>query len=151
MKTFSFVIYYLICVAVLMTTFRIDDYLRNFHFPAATTIASYFLLALLLSVVAVYIAPWTISHMFPGLHRNPWADASVTAVLTFVIFCALGISFGPLGVDLPGTRIRGIFFAEWKFTNFIFYDGLLLSIVGGGLKRYTSIEESQIPGPQEHG
>lgn len=151
MKTFFFAIYYLICVAVLMTTFRIDDRLRNFRSGPARTIASYCLLALLLSVIAVYAVPWIVSHVFPRLHRKPWADAFGTAVSTFVIFCMLSISFGPFGLDIPGTEIQGIFFSEWKFLNFIFYDGLLLSILGGVLRWYTSRGESQIPGPQGRG
>lgn len=138
MKTFSFAIYYLVCVAALMTTFPIDEYLRNFRFTAASTIVSYLLLGLALSIVAVYIAPWIVSHLFPRLRRSPWADTFLTAVTTFFIFCAFSIFFGPFGLNLLGTRIRGIFFAEWKFVTFIFYDGVLLSILAAGLRRYKS-------------
>jgi hypothetical protein len=56
--------------------------------------------------------------------------------IAFVLFCAISLSCGPLGVDLPGTGIRGIFFAEWKFTNFIFYDAVLLSLIGGVFRRF---------------
>lgn len=42
MKLLSFGIYYLVCVALLMITFRIDEYLRNFNFAAESTISKLF-------------------------------------------------------------------------------------------------------------
>jgi hypothetical protein len=57
--------------------------------------------------------------------------------MIFVLFCVVSGVFGPLGLDVPGTRIRGVFFSEWKFINFILYDAIFLSFVAGILRRYA--------------
>jgi|GEM_PF-2671688 len=47
----------------------------------------------------------------------------------------LAMAFGGigLGLDLPGTRINGIFFSEWKFATFLIYVGAPLCATAAGL------------------
>jgi hypothetical protein len=131
----QFAIYCTISVALLMLTFRVDLYLKNFTFGAVRTLGSYFVLAFLLTAMATYLAPWIVSHLLPNVETGGWTDVIMTALIAFGLFCAMSLSFGPLGADFPGTRTRGIFFAEWKFVNFVFYDALPLSLIAAALRR----------------
>jgi hypothetical protein len=131
MKAPIFTLYFTISIALLTLTFRIDEYLRNSTLSQTSTIVSYVIVALLVSVIAAYVAPWTARLLFPSLPTGGWAHATTTAGISFLIFCLVSALFGPLGVDVPGTRVRGIFFSEWKFTNFILYDGVPLAILSG--------------------
>jgi hypothetical protein len=92
-------------------------------------------LGFLLSVIAASLAPWITHLLFPKLRG--WAEAITTSGIIFVLLCCISVFFGPFGVDIPGTRIRGIFFAEFKFLNFIVYDGILLALLGGLLRRFV--------------
>jgi hypothetical protein len=128
--------YFVVSLVLLMLTFRIDEYLRNSMLSKTSTIVSYLILALLLTIVAAYLAPWAAHLLFPKLSKGSWAGVIAIAGITFALFCVISALFGPVGLDLPGTRIRGVFFSEWKFTNFIFYDAVLLALFSGVLRRF---------------
>src|SRR5690348_8673810 len=128
-------VFYVTTVVLLMLTFRVDEYLSNFNFGRWTTVGSYFLLALLVTIVAMCIAPFAASYIFNRQRSGDWREAIVTAIVCFLVLCLIGVSFGPLGVDFPGLVIRAIFFAEWKFLNFIVYTAVLLSVIAGVFRR----------------
>jgi uncharacterized membrane protein len=137
MKVALFTLYFAISVALLMLTFRIDEYLRNSTLSKTSTIISYFILAFLLSVIAAYLAPWVAHLLFPKLREGGWTEAIMIGGIIFLLLCMIGALFGPLGINFPGTRIRGIFFSEWKFINFILYNAIVLALLGGVLRRFA--------------
>jgi hypothetical protein len=125
-------LFYVITCGLLMVKFRVDEYLRNFSFPYPMTIASYLVVAVLVTSISMGIAPLV----------SKWLAKKESVLLTsfvsFVLLVVVSILFGPYGLDLPGIRVQGIFFSEWKFTNFIFYDALPLSIVGALLYGWSN-------------
>ena len=44
---------------------------------------------------------------------------TIGAIFTFLGLLLLAFAFGPMGANLPGTRVRGMFFGEWSFVLFI--------------------------------
>jgi hypothetical protein len=40
----------------------------------------------------------------------------------------------PIGFEVPGTRLNGIFFSEWKFTNLFFYVGFPVAVLTAAIK-----------------
>lgn len=128
--------YFLVSLALLMLTFRLDEYLQNTMLSKTSTVLSYSVLAFLLTIIAAYLAPWS-AHLFSKLSKGSWIDVLTTAGISFALFCLLSLFFGPLGLNLPGTRIRGVFFSEWKFTNFIVYDAVVLAFFAGILRRFA--------------
>ena len=138
MKIGLFVLYFMAAVMLLMLTFRVDEYLQNSTLSKLSTIASYIVLAGLLTLIASFLAPGLTHLLFPRLKgRGGPMDIAATAGITFLLFCLISVLFGPLGFDLPGTRIRGIFFSEWNFMNFVLYNAILLAILGGILNRFA--------------
>ena len=135
-KISQFTVYYSISVVLLMLTFRVDIYLKNFTFSTVRTLGTYFVLAFLLTAIAIYVVPWIVSHLLAHIETSGWIDVMMTVLITFCLFCIMSISFGPVGANFPGTRTRGIFFAEWKFLNFLFYDALPLSLLAGAVRRF---------------
>lgn len=65
-----------------------------------------------------------------------WLSLLLVGILSLACLCLISIFFGPLGANIPRTTVRGIFFAEWKFVYFVFYDALPMSIVGALLNRW---------------
>ena len=73
------------------------------------------------------------------------------AAAVFLSVCVVGLlamvfTFGGPGLflNIPGTRVNGIFFAEWQFMNFLVYVGgptsalatvLMLGLLGDPRKR----------------
>ena len=51
----------------------------------------------------------------------------------FVSLSLIAFLLGPAGFDVPGTRLNGIFFSEWKFLNFIFMVAAPASIAAAAL------------------
>lgn len=138
MKATLCAVYFIVSVSLLMITFRIDEYLSNSTLSRTSTIISYIILGFLLSGIAAYLAPWITHLLFPKLRE--WAEAIATSGIIFVLLCCISVLFGPFGVDIPGTRIRGIFFSEFKFVSFIVYDGILLALLGGTLRRLVKAD-----------
>lgn len=100
-----------------------------YSFGQGVTLVSYGLAALLVAAVAA-IATFLCLRAFKG-----------NLLLSFVMFCAgmfvslslIAFLLGPAGFDVPGTRLNGIFFSEWKFINFIFMVAAPASMVGAAL------------------
>lgn len=110
--------------ALLVWAYSPKTYFRHFNLPFSVTLASYVIVYLLVVVVSVVLAP----QVARRVGRGVIVRAFVQAIVAAFIFAALAVVFGPIGFDVPGTRVRGIFFAEWKFMNFFFYVGLLVAL-----------------------
>lgn len=137
MKAVSFGVYFVFSVCLLMLTFNIAEYLSNTNRSKISTISSYIILALLLSIIGAYLVPWVVRFLLPKLSGSGWVSTGIISGIIFLLLCLVSTIFGPLGVDIAGTRIRGIFFAEFKFLNFIVYDAMPLAFLGGILDRFV--------------
>lgn len=111
-------------------------YHGNFDYPWPRTLSSYLVLAGLVTS-ACSVLPWWVKDMKMG---GPVQRRAVGPTLVFVGACGMGLlfltmAFGGigLGLDVPGTRIHGIFFSEWKFATFLFYVGAPLAAAATGL------------------
>lgn len=120
-------IYFVLACGLLMVTFRIDDELENFRTSRSAIIASYVSVAAIMTIVSLWVAP-----LAGGLLSREPSGIRTLAVGLFSLVCLsiVAIVFGPLGVDIPGGGLRGIFFAEWEFVKFLVYDALPMSIIG---------------------
>jgi len=67
-----------------------------------------------------------------------WLSVILAGMLSLACLCFMAIVFGPIGADIPGLRVRGIFFAEWKFMNFILVDAVPMTIVAVFLNRIVA-------------
>jgi len=105
-----------------MLSYRIDRYVHWFTFPVAVTVASYVGLSVLMLVVGNAASFW-----LPRVIAKRQLGHGLLTALVFGSFALLALLFGPFGVDVPMTRVRGIFFAEWKFVSFIFIDAVILT------------------------
>ena len=59
---------------------------------------------------------------------RPASSSLVLLLILPLLFSGPGLS-----LDLPGTRVQGIFFAEWKFIRFIVEVALPFSVTTAGL------------------
>ena len=112
------------CLGLLFIAYPWATYYENFHFDWRPTLISYLIVATLIGIG---------SGVTDILLRNSILSVAVRSVIcagivfSFVVLVAL--IFVPMGVEIPGTRIRGIFFSEWQFVNFIRYVGIPLSVI----------------------
>ena len=90
-------------------------YYGNFTFGYGFTLRTYVIMALLIGVIVC--AAVSIASQF--LRLKPSAIALVTGLVTVIALILASFMFGPSGANIPGTRISGIFFSEFKFINFI--------------------------------
>ncbi|MGA3105392.1 MAG: hypothetical protein ABSD53_12995 [Terriglobales bacterium] len=102
-------------------------YFRNFSFPFAVTLASYLTLYCLVLLVSMVLAP----RLARRLSRTAGRRSAVQSLVAALAFAVLAGMIGTNGLDVPGTRFFGIFFAEWKFFIFFFYVGLPVAIATG--------------------
>ncbi len=89
-------------------------YFGNFTYGFGITLISYLIVALVVCLLAS-AATFSLS-LYRSMPAIGQALMTGTSMLTALIVLAL--IFGPFGVDIPGTRARGIFFSEWKFMTF---------------------------------
>ncbi len=104
-----------------------STYYGQFRFGWRETMASYVVLASVMAGIGCWLSPLVSNRLLT--RTSSWAAlAGLGFALTLVSLVVLAISFGPYGLSIPGTRIRGIFFAEWKFVNFILYCAIPFAI-----------------------
>jgi hypothetical protein len=120
-------IYFVLACGLLMVTFRIDEEFKNFRTSRSTIIASYVSVAAIMTIVSLWVAPLA-GRLFT--HEPPGVRTLAVGLLSFVCLFIVAILFGPVGLDIPGSGLRGIFFAEWEFVRFLVYDALPMSIIG---------------------
>jgi hypothetical protein len=122
---------------ILLATYPWRIYYGNFHFGLLKTAVSYALVAVLMSIAGALLAPWIV-HRVWGSNRGLVVATLVAAATFLLLLLMTGVFSGPgLFLDIPGTRIRGIFFAEWEFVIFLLYAALPFSIASGLLERWT--------------
>jgi len=104
-------------------------YYGNFTFGYGFTLRSYVIMALLIG--ALVLIAMLIS--FQLLRLKPSAEAMFTGLVTIFGLILVSLLLGPSGANIPGTRISGIFFSEFKFINFIADVALPSSCMAGAL------------------
>jgi len=118
-----------ISLGLLFVLYPWSVYFGNFTFGAWSTFASYLMLALLVGAIVAAVAA-AVTH----IPRIPdWGRIAFAAFLSFLLLFTLSLILGPVGVDVFETRVRGIFFAEWKFITFDLYVALPISILNATL------------------
>ena len=117
---------FVVALIALLWTYPWSLYQTSFEFPWQHTSASYVVLAFLMTL-GCSVVPWWLAITRSGDGTSP---SQFRTALLFFLFALAGVFaliliFGGvgLGLDLPGTRIHGIFFAEWKFVTFLLVVG----------------------------
>jgi hypothetical protein len=116
---------FLACFGALQAAYPWSTYYGNFEFGWWPTMGSYLLVAALFGVTAAAIAG--------TLSRTSIQSAALRGTACGLAVFALAVLaaflFGPGGLNVPGTRIRGIFFSEWRFLNFLAYVAAPVSLL----------------------
>jgi len=115
---------FIVCLGLLFIAYPWATYHGNFHFGWRPTLISYLIVAALMGIGAgltdVLLKKLTLSTAVRGVICG-------AIILSFAALVA--VLFGPMGLDIPGTRVRGIFFSEWQFINFLGYIGIPTSVI----------------------
>ena len=129
----------LLPAALIVWSYPPTTYFKNFDFPFAVTFVSYAVVYVLVLAVVVVLAPVVARQV----HTSPIRRAALQAIAATAAFAAIAIVFGPIGCDVPGTRLNGIFFSEWKFTNFFFYVGFPVAVITSAMVFLTHGDEQR--------
>jgi hypothetical protein len=108
---------------LLLVGYPWSTYYRYFSYGWGITVVSYLIVAVFIGLVAGAIELLLRNLMHPGL-----ASDVLCGAILFILIVITSILFGPYGLDVPGTRVRGIFFSEWNFLSFIVFVGGLVSL-----------------------
>ena len=98
-------------LAALFVSYPFSTQYEGTDFSRATTLQAYVLLASISAVIALGIDEVSVELVLRRI-GDPVARWIVGGVLVFVALASLALAFGTGVVDIPGTRIHGIFFAE---------------------------------------
>ncbi len=133
LNAFALLLCFGIALAALFIAYPWEVYQRSFHFPWQRTLISYIVLGIMVTVLGAATPSLVLGRILSlgsGLKAGiVFAGTSlVSLVLLAFLFSGPGLS-----LDLPGTRVQGIFFAEWKFIDFLFYVALPFSLIATGL------------------
>jgi hypothetical protein len=109
-----------------------------FNFSKGITLASY----LLAGVIVAAIAAITTGLCLRTLKGSLLLNAVMCCAAMFVSLLLIAFLLGPAGFDVPGTRLKGIFFSEWKFLNFIFMVAAPASIAAAALCSWFAHKQS---------
>lgn len=122
---------FLLATVLLEIAYPWHIFYGNFHFSLWKTLISYLIVASLMTLLGGIVAPWLV------VKFNLTLRSMAVALTTFVLFLATAAIFsGPgLFLDIPGTRVQGIFFAESQFVTFITYVALPFSLLAGAVCR----------------
>ena len=116
MRTATLIACFSVALAGLLWQYPWSIQYGMFRFGRAETLLAYILVAMLMTAVVIG-ARQIVSVSLPRL--RPVAAMVVSGAIAFVAFLILALVFGPGGVNVPGTRVRGIFFSEWSFVLFV--------------------------------
>jgi hypothetical protein len=115
---------------LLVVSYPFSTHLQHSSFGAAETLTSYFILGIIVTAIGAYVSPIAVKLMLRRTaSRSQSLGIVITGLVAFTMLAGLSYLFGPLGLNVPATRIRGIFFAEWNFLSFIVYDGTVLAFL----------------------
>jgi uncharacterized membrane protein YozB (DUF420 family) len=102
-------------------------YYRGFDFGKWQTMFSYLLVSIAFALLSMLVA----GAVLKDRRRSATRSAILCSVTIFVVAILLSLLFGPGGLNLPGTRVRGIFFAEWRFLSFLPYVAAPVAFTAG--------------------
>jgi hypothetical protein len=78
--------------------------------------------------------PWSVYSNFDFPLGMTLVSYLLVGAIGTSVAAGLSMMFGPSGANIPGTRVRGIFFAEWMFVVFFVNVGLPLSALASLLQ-----------------
>jgi hypothetical protein len=123
---------------ILLLVYPWRIYYGNFHAGLFKTASSYVVVAALMSCAGALLAPWAV-HRIAGGIRGPVVAILVAGTTFLLLLLLTGLFSGPgLFLNIPGTRVQGIFFAEWNFVTFLMYVALPFSVASGVLARWRA-------------
>jgi hypothetical protein len=114
-------LHFVLSLAVILRVYRWETY-SAFDFPKQVTILSYLLAAAIVTVIT------TGALLLPRRFRSSLGRLVAVLAVSCSALALVCIGFGPYGLNIPGTRLNGIFFSEWMFVSFFFYVGLPLAV-----------------------
>jgi len=118
---------FLACFGMLHIVYPWSTSYGVFAFGWWTAMNAYMLVAAIVGIAAA------IFNMLMGRKKqSPLLHGAMCGLSLMGFAVILAIVFGPLGVNIPGTRVRGIFFSEWEFINFVFCVSIPVAIVVAG-------------------
>jgi hypothetical protein len=133
------VLAFVICFAALQIVYPWATYYGNFEFGWWRTMISYLLVAVLLGIIA-----WICASLFLGRPTgSPFVRGVGCGLTTFVFAVMFSLLFGIAGLNVPDTRVRGIFFAELEFVNFIGCVALPVAIFSAALCGWSVWKQSK--------
>ena len=143
------VLAFLACFAALQVVYPWATYYENFEFGWWQTMVSYLLVSALIGVGAA----WATGLILGRSNQSAALRGIESGALTFGLAVLLAVLFGPAGLNIPGTRVRGIFFSEFNFLNFLFLVAAPLSLFislfnGWQASRARSVRVDGNPGQQ---
>ncbi len=117
-----------VCLALLFSFYPWSVYYGNFNYSAGVTLGAYIVVGLLVGLVGGIAVAGMSFFQLPAA-----AQGLLTGVFALTTIVLGSLAFGPYGLDPSYVRVRGIFFAEWKFVNFIFEIALPITLLDAGL------------------
>ena len=111
-----------------------------FNFSKGITLASYLLAAVIIAAIAAIATGLCLC----AFKRSLLLSAVLCCTAMFIPLLIIAFLLGPAGFDVPGTRLNGIFFSEWKFLNFIFMVAAPASIAVAALCAWFAHKQSDI-------
>jgi hypothetical protein len=107
----------LACFVLSFVVYPWSTYYGQFSYSRGETLSSYVFLSAVVGMITLIAAIVARDKPVPS------------GILSLALLCGLALLMGPCGADLPGLRVRGIFFSEWKFAVFIFELALPVTVL----------------------
>jgi hypothetical protein len=132
-------------VVVLALTYPLSTYLRYFSIPWWSTLLSYTVFALAITVVAAIVIPFAISRVHrPHSMAGKYLDALLVSICTYVGLAALAVFIIRSEVGFPYTWVRQLFFPDWEFFRFLLYDVTALSAGSFSLRLWRNCVRQKV-------
>jgi len=108
------ILVFLACFITLHIIYPWSDSYGNYVAGLWETLISYLFVSAVIGIAAAFLCI-----LKPRKNQSIYLHGIVMGLLFIVFSVVLAIMFGPVGINVPGTRVRGIFFAEFQFIDFI--------------------------------
>jgi hypothetical protein len=112
-------------LALLFVAYPWSTSVRNSTNSVGITLEAYLLVAAASGTLTLFLAGRLSEHS----NMNASVQGGLLGVSTLAILAAASIIFGPVGYELPGMRVRWMFFSEWQFLVFDGYVALPLAVI----------------------
>jgi hypothetical protein len=113
-----------------------------YNFSKLFTAASYLIVAAIVAAIAAIA-----SFLFLRLPKASVVFRTIVCGITvFGLMLLWAVLFGPMGWNIPGTRIRGIFFSEFEFLGFVFFVAVPVSFIAAALCGWFACRHLKSPG-----